>query len=63
MTTAARTNWTLLEDVALCASWVKVTHDSLTGNEMQLREMWSIIHTNYHNLMGGQRTKESLSSH
>ena len=62
MSTGAGTNWTLLEVVALCASWVKITHDSLSGNEMQLREMWSLIHTNYIEIMGGQRTKDSLSS-
>ena len=62
MTTQPGTNWTLLEDVALCTSWVQVTHDSITGNEMQLREMWSLIHTNYLEKMGGQRTKESMSS-
>ncbi|KAM1210126.1 hypothetical protein ACFX2J_015565 [Malus domestica] len=61
MTTNAGTNWTLLEDVALCRSWVEVTHNSLTGNEMQLREMWSLIHTNYLEKMGGKRTKESMS--
>ena len=63
MSTAAGTNWTLLEDVALCTSWVEVTHDSLMGNEMQLPEMWSLIHTNYLEKMGGQRIKESMSSH
>ena len=57
MTNTAGMNWTLSEDVALCASWVKVTHDSLMGNEMQLREMWSLIHTNYLEKMGEQRTK------
>ncbi|KAM1355158.1 hypothetical protein ACFX13_030163 [Malus domestica] len=62
MTTAAGTNWSLLEDVALCTSCVEVTHSSLTGNEMQLREMWSLIHTNYLEKMGGSRTKESMSS-
>ena len=62
MTTDTGTNWTLLEDVALCSSWVEVTHNSLTGNEMQLREMWSLIHTNYLEKMGGSRTKESMSS-
>ena len=36
MTTDAGTNWTLLEDVALCTSWVEITHSSRTGNEMQL---------------------------
>ena len=54
---------TLLEDVALCTSWVEVTHNSLTGNKMQLRVMWSLIHTNYLEKMGGKRTKESMSSH
>ena len=62
MTTDAGTNWTLLEDVALCTSWVQVTHDSITGNEMQLREMWSLIHTNYLEKIGGSRTKKSMSS-
>ena len=29
---------------------------------MQLQGMWSLIHTNYIEIMGGQRTKDSLSS-
>ena len=61
MTNDASTNWTLIEDVALCTSWVEVTHDSLTGNEMQLREMWSLIHTSFLEKIGGKRTKESMS--
>ncbi|KAM1411348.1 hypothetical protein COP1_024053 [Malus domestica] len=56
------TNWTLLENVTLCSSWVEVTHDPITGNEMQLREMWSLIHTNYLEKIGGKRTKESMFS-
>ena len=62
MTNDAGTNWTLLKDVSLCNSWIEVTDDSLTGNEMQLREMWSLIHTNYLEKMGGKRIKESMSS-
>ncbi|KAM1281436.1 hypothetical protein ACFX15_021604 [Malus domestica] len=62
MTIDASTNWSLLEDVALCTSWVEVTHSSFTGNEMQLREMWSLIHTNYLEKLGGKITKESMSS-
>ena len=62
MTTNAGTNWMLIEDVALCTSWDEVTHDSITGNEMQLREMWSLIHTNFLEKIGGKRTKESMSS-
>ena len=58
----AGTNWTLIEDVTLCFCWVEVTHDLITGNEMQLREMWSLIHTNYLEKIGGKRTKESMSS-
>ena len=33
------------------------------GNEMQLREMWSLIHTKFLEQIGGKRTKESMSSH
>ena len=62
MTNDASTNWTLIEDVTLCTSWVQVTHDPISGNEMQLREMWSLIHANYVEKIGGKRTKESLSS-
>ncbi|KAM1441271.1 hypothetical protein ACFXTO_009401 [Malus domestica] len=62
MTTDAGTNWSLLEDVALCTSWVEVTHNSLTGNEMQLREMWSLIHTKFLEQIGGKKTKESMYS-
>ena len=39
MANDACTNWTLIEDVTLCSSWVEVTHDPITSNEMQLREM------------------------
>ncbi|RXI09891.1 hypothetical protein DVH24_027484 [Malus domestica] len=34
----------------------------LCRNEMQLREMWSLIHTNYLEKIGGKRTKESMFS-
>ena len=30
----AGTNWTPIEDVMLCRSWVEVTHDPIMGNEM-----------------------------
>ena len=33
----------LIEDVTLCESWVHATHDPITGNEMDKREMWSKI--------------------
>ena len=62
MANDAGMNWTLIEDVVLCTNWVEVTHDPITGNEMQLREMWSLIHTNYLEKIGGKRTKESMSS-
>ncbi|KAM1245613.1 hypothetical protein ACFX15_036150 [Malus domestica] len=62
MTNDASTNWMLTEDVTLCTSWVEVTHDPILGNEMQLREMWGLIYTNYLEKIGGKRTKESLSS-
>ena len=62
MANDAATNWTLIEDVTLCSSWVEVTHDPITGNEMQLREMWSLIHTNYLEKIGGKRTKGLMSS-
>ncbi|XP_050122965.1 uncharacterized protein LOC126600436 [Malus sylvestris] len=62
MTIDAGKNWSLVEDVALCTSWVEVTHNSLTGNEMQLREMWSLIHTKFLEQMSGKRTKESMFS-
>ena len=62
MTNDAGTNWTLLEDVTLCSSWVEVTHDPITGNEMQLREMWSLIHTKYLEKICGKRTKKLMSS-
>ena len=35
--------WKLIEDVTLCECWVHITHDPITGNEMELREMWSRI--------------------
>ena len=36
-------SWKLIEDLTLCESWVRTTHDPLTGNEMDKREMWSKI--------------------
>ncbi|RXH77701.1 hypothetical protein DVH24_039672 [Malus domestica] len=40
-----------------------LTHDPITGNEMLLREMWSLIHTNYLEKIGGKIIKESMSGH
>ncbi|XP_068323078.1 uncharacterized protein [Pyrus communis] len=37
------TTWKLIEDVTLCEYWVHITHDSITGNERDKREMWSKI--------------------
>ena len=62
MTTDAGGHWSLVEDVALCTSWYEVTHNSITGNEMHLREMWSFIHTKFLEQIGGTRTKESVAS-
>ncbi|KAM1837625.1 hypothetical protein ACFX14_019413 [Malus domestica] len=50
------------ENVALYTSWVEVTHDAIIGNEMQLREMLSLIHTSFLEKIGGKRTKESISN-
>ena len=36
-------SWKLIEDVTLCECWVHTTHDPITGNEMDKREMWSKI--------------------
>ena len=57
MTNDAGTNWTLIEDVTLCTSWVQVTHDPISANEMQLREMWGLIHTNYLEKLVGKEPK------
>ncbi|KAM1250262.1 hypothetical protein FF1_032904 [Malus domestica] len=38
MTTDAGTNWTSLEDVALCTSWVEVTHSSRMANRLLFGE-------------------------
>ena len=35
--------WKLIGDVTLCPCWVHITHDLLTGNEMELGEIWSRI--------------------
>ncbi|KAM1807102.1 hypothetical protein ACFX11_030159 [Malus domestica] len=34
-------SWKFIEDVTLCEYGVQITHDPITGNEMQLRELWS----------------------
>ncbi|CAN6581776.1 unnamed protein product [Malus baccata var. baccata] len=37
------TSWKLIEDVTFSKCWVHTTHDPITGNEMDKREMWSKI--------------------
>ena len=34
-----------MSTVTLCEFWVQATHDPITGNKMQLRELWSKITT------------------
>ncbi|KAI5345856.1 hypothetical protein L3X38_013733 [Prunus dulcis] len=37
-------SWSTQEDIALCESWVNVSHDPIMGNEMKFHHMWSKIH-------------------
>ncbi|XP_050150723.1 uncharacterized protein LOC126625704 [Malus sylvestris] len=50
--------WKLIEDVTLCQCWVHITHDLLTGNEMELREMWGMIREEFCEKLG-DRTRSS----
>ena len=46
------TSWKLSEDVTLCECWVRTTHDPITGNEMDKREMWSKITKSFNDVHG-----------
>ncbi|KAM1654258.1 hypothetical protein EV2_006810 [Malus domestica] len=46
------TSWKLIEDVTLCECWVYTTHDPITGDEMDKREMWSKITKAFCNVNG-----------
>ena len=45
-------SWKLIEDVTLCECWVHTTHDPITGNEMDKREMWSKITKSFNDVHG-----------
>ena len=54
-------SWTLIEDLTLCESWVRTTHDPSTGNEMDKREMWSKITKAFCDVHGkDSRTSQGL---
>ena len=54
-------SWKNIEDITLCESWYRATHDPITGNEMDKREMWSRI-TNFFCDVHGEnaRTNQGL---
>ena len=54
-------SWKLIEDLTLCESWVRTTHDPLTGNEMDKREMSSKITKAFCDVHGkDSRTSQGL---
>ncbi|KAM0959258.1 hypothetical protein EV1_024250 [Malus domestica] len=54
-------SWKNIEDVTLCECWVHTTHDPITGNEMDKREMWSKITKAFCDVHGKDaRTSQSL---
>ncbi|KAM2536821.1 hypothetical protein TB1_022223 [Malus domestica] len=54
-------SWKLIEDVTLCECWVHTTHDSITGNEMDKREIWSKITKAFCDVHGNDaRTSQGL---
>ncbi|CAL2255779.1 unnamed protein product [Prunus armeniaca] len=55
-------SWSTQEDIALCQSWVNVSHDPITGNEMKFHHMWSKIHGEFCQRSGSIRTEMALSS-
>ncbi|CAL2273116.1 unnamed protein product [Prunus armeniaca] len=54
--------WTTQEDIALCQSWVNVSHCPVTGNEMKFSHMWSKIHGEFCQKLGSIQTEMALSS-
>lgn len=55
-------SWATQEDIALCQSWVNVSHDPITGNEMKFHHMWSKIHGEFCQRSSSIRTEMALSS-
>ncbi|CAL8164607.1 unnamed protein product [Prunus armeniaca] len=55
-------SWSTQEDITLCQSWVNVSHDPITGNEMKFHHMWSKIHGEFCQRPGSIRTEMALSS-
>ncbi|CAL2247945.1 unnamed protein product [Prunus armeniaca] len=55
-------SWSTNEDIALCQSWLNISHDPITGNEMKFHHMWSKIHGEFCQRSGSIRTEMALSS-
>ncbi|KAM1903594.1 hypothetical protein ACFX13_041088 [Malus domestica] len=56
-------SWKIIEDVTLCECWVHTTHDPITDNEMDKREMWSKITKAFCNVHGKDaRTSQDTTS-
>ncbi|CAL8115921.1 unnamed protein product [Prunus armeniaca] len=55
-------SWSTQKDIALCQSWVNVSHDPITGNEMKFHHIWSKIHGEFCQRSGSIPTKIALSS-
>ncbi|KAM1715541.1 hypothetical protein ACFX13_023657 [Malus domestica] len=54
-------SWKLIEDITLCECWVHTTHDPITSNEMDKREMWSKITKAFCDVHGeNARTSQGL---
>ncbi|CAL8119871.1 unnamed protein product [Prunus armeniaca] len=55
-------SWSTNEDIALCQSWVNISHDPIMGNEMKFHHMWSKIHGEFCQRSGSIRTEMALSN-
>ncbi|CAL8161814.1 unnamed protein product [Prunus armeniaca] len=55
-------SWSIHEDIALCQSWVNVSHDPITGNKMKFHHLWSKSHGEFCQRSGSIRTEMALSS-
>ncbi|CAL8169000.1 unnamed protein product [Prunus armeniaca] len=55
-------SWTTQEDIALCQSWVNISHSPNMGNEMKFCHMWSKIHGEFCQRSGSIWTEMALSS-
>jgi hypothetical protein len=58
------TNFTFVEDEAICRAWIYVTEDSIVGAGQRVAHFWERIYVNFKQRVGDdtRRTKDSLSA-